>query len=549
MSEMIQKLGELGPEIVMLIGACFCLVVGLHKSAEIRKLTVAVAAVTLIFAGFFNAFQAIDSDSTWTLAIYTKMIVCVIGVLILFFAADVPDKLKMSKDAEKHPENFDAANVIRGEFYAFFLFSLTGVMLCGGANDLVWLFLALELTSLPTYVMVATGRDSIKANEAGIKYFFLGAMAAAIFLYGFAMIYGATGETNFQAIRNCVAVTGVTPLMTLGMVLSIIGIAFKIAGFPMHFYTADVYEGAPTPVTAFLAFVPKTAGFVSLILVLGLIRKVNVVSTGNEYEFTEIISSLPDTVIALLWVMAALTMTLGNVMGLMQTNIKRILAYSSIAHSGYMLVGLLGICGIVGGATTNGAGGVMFYLVAYALGNLAAFCVLACIERDGDEATELSDLAGLSKRKPILAAVMLIANLSLVGFPPFVGFAGKMYMFSSAVNAGFTGLVIIAVINSAISAVYYLRIINTCYFAPTEQTTMVQTSPYRIPIALTASVLTILLGLAGNQLVQISNIATANLGYQNTSVVVKQNHADQVAADVIESKVSVMQSKLAEPKM
>ena len=549
MSEMMQKLGELGPEMVMLIGACLCLVVGLHKSAEIRKLTVAVAAVTLIFAGFFNAFQAIDSDATWTLAIYTKMIVCVVGVLLLFFAADVPDKLKMSKDAQQHPENFDPANVMRGEFYAFFLFSLTGVMLCGGATDLVWLFLALELTSLPTYVMVATGRDSIKANEAGIKYFFLGAMAAAIFLYGFAMIYGATGETNFQAIRNCVAVTGVTPLLTLGMVLSIIGIAFKIAGFPMHFYTADVYEGAPTPVTAFLAFVPKTAGFVSLILVLGLVRKVNVVTTGNEYEFTKIVSSLPETVVAVLWVMAALTMTLGNVMGLMQTNIKRILAYSSIAHSGYMLVGLLGICGVMGGASTNGAGGVMFYLIAYALGNLAVFCVLACIERDGDEATELADLSGLSKRKPVLAALMLIGNLSLIGFPPFVGFAGKVYMFSAAVGAGFTGLVIIAVINSAISAVYYLRIINTCYFGKTEQATMVDASPYRIPIAMTAAVLTILLGFAGNQLAMIANTATSNLGYQNSVVTIKPMRLDPVTTAPIKSNISVVTSKATDPKM
>jgi len=511
---MMSKLGDLGPEMVMLFGACLCLVVGLQKSAEIRKLTVAVAAVTLVFAGILNALTVVEAQYIWTLATFTKMAVCVIGVLLLVFTSGLPDTLKMSRDAEAYPQNFDAGNVMRGEFFAFFLFSLTGVMLCSGASDLVWLFLALELTSLPTYVMVATGRDSLKANEAGVKYFFLGALSAAIFLYGFAMIYGATGVTNFDEIRTCVAVTGVTPLLTLGLVLSIVGIGFKIAAFPMHFYTADVYEGAPTPVTAFLAFVPKTAGFVALILVLGLASKVNIqiLNPGDELITTaKFTSPLPDTVQAVLWVMAALTMTLGNILGLMQTNVKRILAYSSVAHSGYMLVGLLGIsAGLGGAASTNGAGSVMFYLVAYALGNLAAFSVLACLERNGDEATELSDLAGLSKRKPLLAGVMLIANLSLVGLPPLVGFAGKVYMFSAAVNAGFICLVVLAVINSAISAVYYLRIINSCYFAESDQTVKINAAPYRVMVATLAGGLLVMLGIGGNKLAQITNTATTN---------------------------------------
>ncbi|MFG0248204.1 MAG: NADH-quinone oxidoreductase subunit N [Phycisphaeraceae bacterium JB051] len=512
MSELYIKIMEIRPEIIMLIGACCCLMVGLHRSAEIRKLTVAVAVLTLVFAGFYNAWQTLDSGNPWTLATFTKMAVCVVGILLLSFASGLPDKLKMSRDAESHPENFDPGNVMRGEFYAFFLFSLTGVMLCGGANDLVWLFLALELTSLPTYVMVATGRDSIKANESGIKYFFLGALSAAMFLYGFALIYGATGVTNFDQIRECIAVTGVTPLFTLGIVLSIVGIGFKIAAFPMHFYTADVYEGAPTPVTAFLAFVPKTAGFVSLILVLTLTSKTNF--RMNNPEELQVYISLPNTVQAVLWVMAALTMTIGNVMGLMQTNVKRILAYSSVAHSGYMIVGLLGISSCVAGVTsTNGAAGVMFYLIAYALGNMAAFAVLACLERNGDEATDLDDLAGLSSRKPILAALMLLANLSLIGLPPMVGFAGKIYMFSAAVNAGFVGLVIIAVINSAISAVYYLRIVNACYFkqADTPQNELVPTRN-RVMVALAGAVLAVYLGLAGNELANITNQATvANL--------------------------------------
>lgn len=507
-NQILEKLGELGPEIVMLIGACFCLVVGLHRTAEIRKLTVAVAALTLVFAGIFNVMPTVGAHEPLTLATFTKMAVCVIGILLLIFTTGLPDKLKMSRDAEAHPESFDAGNVMRGEFYAFFLFSLTGVMLCGGASDLVWLFLALELTSLPTYVMVSTGRDSLSANESGIKYFFLGALAAAVFLYGFALIYGATGVTDFDGIRKCVSETGITPLFTLGIVLSIIGIGFKIAAFPMHFYTADVYEGAPIQVTAFLAFVPKTAGFVSLILMLSLVGKVNVTFDGELENYKHFIT-MPDTVLAVLWVMAALTMTVGNVLGLMQTNVKRILAYSSIAHSGYMLVGLLGLSATVASATsTNGAAGVMFYLIAYALGNLAAFSVLACLERNGDEATELDDLAGLSQRKPLLAALMLVANLSLIGLPPLVGFAGKVYMFSAAVNAGFVGLVIIAVINSAISAVYYLRIVNACYFKTTENPCELDVKYNRVMVAVVGGALAIFLGLAGNGLARITNDAT-----------------------------------------
>lgn len=513
-TQMLSKLGETGPEIVMLLGACLCLLVGLHKSAEMRKLTVAVAALTLTFAGFFNVWQAIDADHPWTLATFTKMAVCVIGILLLVLASGVPDKLKMTRDAEAHPEKFDPGNVMRGEFYAFFLFSLTGVMLCGGATDLVWLFLALELTSLPTYVMVATGRDSLSANESGVKYFFLGALSAAIFLYGFTMIYGATGVTNFQQISDCIDVTGVTPLFTLGLVLSIVGIGFKIAAFPMHFYTADVYEGAPTPVTAFLAFVPKTAGFVSLILVLGLVSKGNIIpQMPDQFGVSHLASPLPVTVQAVLWVMAALTMTLGNILGLMQTNVKRILAYSSIAHSGYMLVGLMGVSAALDvPASTNGAAGVMFYLIAYALGNLAAFSVLSCLERNGEEATELSDLAGLSSRKPLLAALMLVANLSLIGLPPLVGFAGKVYLFSAAVNAGFVGLVVVAVLNSAISAVYYLRIVNSCYFAKPNETDACQISDKYHPvwIAAVAGALAIVLGVAGNKLAVITDNSTTD---------------------------------------
>ncbi len=504
MNQTLIKLSELGPEMAMLVGACLCLVVGLHRSAEIRKLAPSLVAMALIVAGLLTALEVVDASGVWTMATFVKMMVCGIGMLLVMFMSTVPDAVSPTG-------KFNPSRVMRGEFFAFFLFSLTGVMLCGGANDLVWLFLALELTSLPTYVMIVISRDTDEASESGIKYFFLGAVAAAVFLYGFTMIYGATGMTNFDEIRQAIAVTGVTPLLTLGLVLSIVGIGFKIAAFPMHFYAADVYQGAMTPVTAFLAFVPKTAGFVSLIALLSLVTQGNIVIDPVTQQLT---SPLPPMIASLLWVMAALTMTLGNVLGLMQTNVKRILAYSSISHSGYMLVGLLGMsAGIGSTAIGNGAAAVLFYLVAYALGNLAAFAVLSCLQRNGEEATELDALSGLAKRHPGLAAIMLLSCLSLVGLPPMVGFIGKVYLFGSAVQQGFAGLVIVAVVNSAISAVYYLRIVSSCYFGEkSERSQIVLSSPYVIPLASIAVGVAILLGMGfgGNSLAVTANQATTD---------------------------------------
>ena len=307
-----------------------------------------------------------------------KMAVCAVGVVLLFVAEGVPEQLRLTRSIESGDAPFDPALVIRGEFYAFFLFSLTGVMLVAGATDLVWLFLALELVSLPTYVMVSTASDRVEAQEAGVKYFFLGAMAAAVFLYGFTLIYGATGSTELRLHHAHRAASQVlsrprrSPLLITGIVLAITGIAFKIAAVPMHFYVADVYQGAPTPVTAFLAFVPKTAGFVALMLILNLFP-----------------GDLPPAIRWLIWVMAALTMTVGNVLGLLQSNVKRVLAYSSVAHSGYMLVGLLALRPMSENAIGNGHAAVLFYLIAYGLSTVGAFAVLGCLQARGEEVEEL----------------------------------------------------------------------------------------------------------------------------------------------------------------
>lgn len=504
-AEMIQKVAGLWPEIVMLFGATACLFIGLSHGKGPRRSTPWIAAATLVLAAVMVCKKSGAADEAAALAgmaNYIKLAVAGIGLILLMVAAGVPNRLRQTLDAEA-AKTFEPGDVMTGEFYAFFLISLTGVMLTAGAGDLVWLFLALELTSLPTYVMVATSRDRIEAQEAAVKYFFLGALSAAIFLYGFALIYGATGSTEFAEITRIaqeqIAANGgnIPGLLLMGMVLAIVGICFKIAAVPMHFYAADVYEGAATPVTAFLAFVPKTAGAVALILLLSLVGW-----------------PLPAPIAALLWIIAVATMTLGNVLGLLQDNVKRVLAYSSIAHSGYIIVGLLAgpavneATGGAGGALGDGIAAVLFYLVAYGLGTIASFAVLSCLRAGDREAQTYQHISGLHKNHPFLAALMLISVLSLVGLPPLVGFLGKVYLIGSAYGAGYTALVIILVLNSAISAAYYLRIASACYFGEPDETVVSAGLFPRYAGALIAATLAVVLGVVGNGLVNASRNAT-----------------------------------------
>ncbi len=505
--EIIEKVAGLWPEAVMLIGATMCLFIGLSHGKGPRRSTPWIAAVTLILAALMVCLKPaplIEGSALAGMAGYIKLAVAGIGLILLMVAAGVPNRLRQTLDAEAAAD-FEPGDVMTGEFYAFFLLSLTGVMLTAGAGDLVWLFLALELTSLPTYVMVATSRDRIEAQEAAVKYFFLGALSAAIFLYGFALIYGATGSTEFAEItaivKSQIAANGgnVPGLLLMGMVLAVVGVCFKIAAVPMHFYAADVYEGAATPVTAFLAFVPKTAGAVALILLLSLVSW-----------------PLPAPIASLIWLIAVLTMTVGNVLGLLQNNVKRVLAYSSIAHSGYILVGLLAGSGInnatggTGGALGNGIAAVLFYLVAYGLGTIASFAVLGCLRAGDREAQTYRHISGLHKTSPFLAALMLLSVLSLLGLPPLVGFLGKVYLIGSAFGAGYTMLVIILVLNSAISAAYYLRIASVCYFGEPDETVRSAGLLSRSAGALIAATLAVVLGIVGNGLVNASSEATAD---------------------------------------
>lgn len=517
MGPFIEKLSHLWPEITMLIGACLCLVAGLSSRQAVRKATPLVAMLTLVVSAIvLLSVGEVDTNhflKLGAMAGYLKLAVLAMGLLLVFVATGTVDRIKQVIDAEaREGKAFEPGDDFRAEFFAFMLFSLTGVMLTAGASDLVWLFLALELTSLPTYVMVATSRDRDNglAQESAVKYFFLGALSAAIFLYGFTLIYGATGYTEFGDIASYVGANGASTMMTLGVVLAVVGVCFKIAAVPMHFYTADVYQGAATPVTAFLAFVPKAAGMIALIGLLGL--------PLSDAHSTTGIPSLPMPIVYLVAILAAVTMTVGNALGLIQKNLKRVLAYSSIAHSGYMLVGVLvgpmlamsmiaeakAAGESVDTSLSNGTAAVLFYLIAYGLSTIGAFAVIGCLTRkDGGEVETYDDLAGMRIRHPFQAGVLLVSVVSLVGLPPLVGFLGKLYLIGSAFSAGnsdsgyaglYQGLVVLLILNSAMSAGYYLRIIGVAFFGEDNGQTVETAPPLRRVGGVIAALASIALG-------------------------------------------------------
>lgn len=457
---MVEKLRYLGPEITLFIATVIVMVLGLSPRREVRRSCAIIAGVALVIAGVLAAMLPTPPHSLLpNLMPFVKMLVAAVGVLLVLVLSGTVDREYES--SLKRGGLFDGLRSTRGEFYSFVLFSLTGLMLCASADDLIWLFLALELVSLPTYVMVSISTSGTRSQEAGIKYFFLGALGAAFFLYGFAMLYGATGTTLLfgddatpgiaQILSKHVATHGgIGGIATVGLVMSIVGVSFKIAAVPMHFYAADVYEGAASSVSAFLAFVPKAAGFISLMLLLSVVG----------WGFGTQQSALPESIRVLLWVMAAMTMTVGNVLALLQSNVKRVLAYSSIAHSGYMLVGLVAGPGVAGGPLSqNGLAATLFYLLCYGFMNLGTFAVLASLERKpGEEIETFDDLRGLCRSFPLLGWCMVVCSLSLLGLPPLLGFFGKFYLFTSAISAGEIPLVIVMGLNSAIAAFYYLRL-------------------------------------------------------------------------------------------
>jgi NADH-quinone oxidoreductase subunit N len=371
-----------------------------------------------------------------------------------------------------------------GELHTLLLFATVGMMLMASGNDLVMIFLGLEILSISTYVMAGFRRNDLRSNESSLKYFILGSFSSAFLLYGIALVYGATahevaaqpqaagaaarvviaGTTNISKIAERLNDGLYPPLLFAGAAMLLIGFGFKIASAPFHVWTPDVYEGAPTPVTAFMAAGPKAAGFAAFmrvfLLAFPLVAATGGVSTGAQ---------LHEAWLGALWLIAVLTMTLGNVVALVQKNVKRMLAYSSIAHAGYALVGFVAAGAADPSKRDDAVAAVIFYLLAYAVMNLGAFAVVTLVARSGDRRTDIEDYRGIGFDSPALSLTLSLFLLSLLGVPLTAGFMGKVMVFSQALGQGYKGLVVIGVLNTAVSVYYYLGLIVVMFFR--ERTT------------------------------------------------------------------------------
>ena len=357
----------------------------------------------------------------------------------------------------------------QGPYYLLILLATLGMMLMAAGNELIIVFLGLELMSLSLYVLASYFRDNPASSEAGMKYLLLGAFASAFFLYGIALIYGGAGTTSIPAIAEAITAANKSPLLLAGMFLLIVGFGFKVAIVPFHQWAPDVYEGAPTTIAAFISAGPKAAGFAAFLRI-----------------FMEALPSLQVEWSGAVIVLAMLTMTVGNVVAIAQTNIKRMLAYSSIAHAGYVLIGLAA-------ANNDGISSAMLYLLVYCVMNIGAFGAVILAKTEDGESLMISDYAGLGLRKPLLAMFMTIMLLSLAGFPPTAGFVGKFYIFKSAVQAGHIWLVIVGAINTAISAFYYLRVVVTMYMREPEEELSFASYPGTLIVGLVLAAIGVLL--------------------------------------------------------
>jgi NADH-quinone oxidoreductase subunit N len=377
-----------------------------------------------------------------------------------------------------------------GEYYALLLFALLGAMLMASGGDLLIIFLGLEIMSLAQYILAGMRHNLLKSSESAMKYFLLGAFATGFLLYGIALLYGATGTTNLAGIVTAVREGGLAdhPLMTIGMGLLVVGFGFKIAAVPFHMWTPDVYEGAPTPVTAFMSTGVKAAAFAALARV-----------------FVTALGDLQESWAPIFWCMAVLTMTVGNLAAIAQQNIKRMLAYSSIAHAGYLLIALVA-------AGPAGLTGLLYYLLAYAFMNLGAFAVVVALEQREDRYIRLDDYSGLGFRYPLLGVAMALFMFSLAGLPPTAGFMAKFYVFNAAMEQGYIVLTVIGVLNSLVSLYYYLRPIILMYM---EECKADVPGTHLNPFLLTGLVLTVLgtlqLGLFPARVLSLAQAAAQGL--------------------------------------
>jgi len=423
------SLNIIAPEIALLIAAFIILVTAYVKN--ISRFAPYMAALGMVFSLIFSVNQLHHPNSGYFGMITSDDFSAVFKIIFIVSSFVI---LLMAR------RYLTAKMINRPEFYALLSISTMGMMVMATTTDLVVLFLGLEIMSVPLYIMAGMDRRSPESNEAGIKYIILGAFASGFLLMGIAFVFGASGTTDLRRIAADFLFIASNYRLYLysGAALILIGFAFKVGAVPFHAWIPDVYQGAPTPVTAFFSVGPKAAGFAALLRIF-------------SFGF----NGMPELSVVF-WVLAVLTMTVGNVLALRQDNVKRLLAYSSIAHAGYILVALA-----VGGQDAISA--AIFYVIAYGFFSLGAFALITQLETRTGCKSDIKELAGLSQAHPYLSSFLAVFMLALAGFPPTIGFLGKFYLFSAAVNAGFIWLAVIGVLNSFISVYYYLRVVKVSF--------------------------------------------------------------------------------------
>jgi NADH-quinone oxidoreductase subunit N len=420
------------PLIAVSVGGMVIMLVGARVDDEDSASLGFLALVALLAAFVLTMFELGQNELTFhgslvvdDYAVFFQIVIIIATVLTVAMS------LEYAADA----------GLAGAEYYALVLFAALGMMLMAAAGDLIIIFLGLETMSIAVYALAGFIRRDPRSNEAAIKYFLLGAFSTGFLLYGIALLYGATGTIRLEPIRAALASgLGANPLLLLGLGMMLIGFGFKVAAVPFHMWTPDAYEGAPTPITAFMAVGVKLAAFAGFLRIF----MANLGAISPEWT-------------TVLWILAVLTMTAGNIIALVQNNIKRMLAYSAIAHAGYVIVGM------AAGSSHDAGAAILYYLLAYAFTNLGAFAVVVALDRGAEAHDAIADYRGLARDHPGLAAAMALCLLSLTGIPPLAGFVGKFYIFAAALNAGLVWLVVIAVLNSAVSAYYYIGVIVAMY--------------------------------------------------------------------------------------
>jgi NADH-quinone oxidoreductase subunit N len=489
-TEQLASLHRLAPEIVLCLFGIVIMVADPFLRAAHKR-----ALGWLAFIGALGALAAVwvmandpgpaysDLIRADTFSVFVHVIVIGAAALVILGSLDY----------------LEDEGIQRGEYYSLVLFATAGMGILAGANELVTAFIGLEISSISTYILAGFRRRALKSNEAGLKYFMLGSFATAFFLYGIAMVYGATGTTRIDLIQAALAKVlanhgQFASLSILGLALIFVGLGFKVVAAPFQVYAPDVYEGAPTPVTALLASGPKAATF-------ALMLRIFYVSFGGAANFW----------FWAVWISAVLTMVIGNFAALVQTNVKRMLAYSSIAHAGYILVAFAA-------STDIGIAAVLFYLAAYALMKVGAFLVIAHLGQQGEKRLEITDYAGLGTRQPILSVCFSLFLLSLLGLPATGGFLGKFFAFQAALDSQtvlgpkIVWLVVIAAINSVIGAYYYLRVIVAMYFwEPPKDYTPAKVAPALVLALTIAAAGTLYLGILPARVLGLAKAAADSL--------------------------------------